>query len=321
MLSTKTLSSLLLGALSLAPGVAGAVSLLPGDIVVLGTSEAGSGLIQVDPVTGSQSLISQNGDAAYSDFAISPGGELFATTGDSVVRVDPSDGSRTAVSSGGALLDAMAIAAGADALYVMTPTGILGVDPVSGAQTPISSGGFIGDPRDLGLLPSGDLLALDTASLSGSGLQLFTVDVLSGDQTLVPALAGDLPDPSGLGIGPGGEIFVSDFSQRQSVLLVDPVTGATSEATGADLVNSPTTLVLDVAVDPTGALLVPLLVIGAPNQLVRAEAGGPGAAPLTPGFFDEVEVVPDAIVPEPSAAVVFAAGLLVAGTSLRRKRG
>ncbi|MCZ6464752.1 MAG: hypothetical protein O7A09_10495 [Proteobacteria bacterium] len=301
------------------PGLAVATPLVPGEILVLGSSAAGDGIIRVDPGSGDQTLLASSGTAAFTDFAVTGDGDLFATTADAVVQVDPMTGIRTTISSGGSIVDPIGIVAHAGALFVLTATEIVRVDVGTGVQTSVSSGGFIGDPRDLGVDASGDLIALDTVFLGGRGLELFTIDILTGDQTLIPALAASLPDPSGLGVADSGELLVSDFSQAQTVGAVDPITGNVLPATQSALVISTDTLVLDVAVDADGRLLIPVLVVGGPDLLVRAQAGGPGTEILTEGLFREVEVVPGSPVPEPTAAFLFGAGLLVARGAVRRR--
>lgn len=64
--------SILAAMLSIFSWPASAVELLPGDILVLGTStEIGPGIIHIDPETGAQTLIAPG---TFGDFAVAPNG-------------------------------------------------------------------------------------------------------------------------------------------------------------------------------------------------------------------------------------------------------
>ena len=79
---------------SLAPVSAEAVTLNPGDVIVEAT-----GLIRVDPITGTQTVISQGGDGGI---AIDGAGNVIFAAKDSgrLFRVDPLSGTEVVISSG-----------------------------------------------------------------------------------------------------------------------------------------------------------------------------------------------------------------------------
>jgi len=207
---------------------AGAVSLMPGDILVLGTSpEVGTGIIHVDPITSAQTLIAPGG---FDDFAVTPGGTLYAITGHDVVRIDPTTGTQTTVSSGGLLAPlhlfeysdghttsgGSFIAANDGNVYVANQYDerVIRIDPNTGAQEIVSDGGLLGrvpytfshdinGTRDLALGAHNDLLVLQNEYVAPG--EVIGIALATGFQTYAFLDENQniaFGDPAGLGVIP-----------------------------------------------------------------------------------------------------------------------
>jgi len=305
---------------SIFSSLASAAELLPGDILVLGTStEVGPGIIQIDPKTGSQTLIAPG---SFLDFAVAPNGDLYATVGDSVVRIDPSTGAQTTVSSGGLLVPmrpfpfggdpGSSIAATNDRVFVARQYDqrVIQIDPINGAQSILSEGGLLeialgtfrnggNGTRDLEMGVNNDLLVLQNEFSFPA--EVISVSLATGAQSYAfqdtnPNV--DFGDVVGLGVSPdgslfGGELFGADFGNSGDFFELDPLLGAVRlpvpavDASGQHY----SAAAFNVAVEDSGTLL---LARGSPPDLVRFDPGTGGLEFLAVGNFYEVEVVPAA---------------------------
>ncbi len=162
-----------------------AVTLKPGDIIVVDANSFGGrgGVIKVDPITGVQEVISSAGDLTGGLFSVPRGcaidaaGQIIvaddnALGGGGLIRVDPTTGSQTAISSGGFFVDPKAVTldvAGniivADAGPSLNSGSVIKVNPTTGAQTLISSGGFFVDPLGVAIDAVGDIVVSPNTTL------------------------------------------------------------------------------------------------------------------------------------------------------------
>ena len=243
-------------------GPAAAVTLNPGDILVTAWANVGSGLhavVQVDPTTGAQTLVSSGGNFVTGPvgIAIAGNGDLFVLVVSqnqvqvegSVIRVDAATGAQTVVSSGGSLSSAygFAIASNGD-FFVSTFTGpgsVIRVDPTTGAQTVVSSGGSLFFSEGIAVASNGDLFV---TNFPGSGpASVIRVDPATAAQMVVSS-GGSLGFPYGIAIASNGDLFVTN--QIDSVIRVDPTTGAQT------VVSSGFVCPDAIAIDANGDLLV-----------------------------------------------------------------
>lgn len=321
--------------LALSTSLARAATLSPGDIVVSGTGVVSAGLLRVDSVTGAQTLISAG---AFGDFSLLGTSTIYALSGGAVVEVDTATGSQRVVSSGGSLVAPSGIAVDGSGRVFVSDYGAIGgggaifeIDPTTGDQTVLTSGGFMLENRgfsdtDLEIAPGGDrLILLDPGEAwSGDGGDIWSVDSSSGVQTLLydePLTSGGALTygTTGLGIAPNGDIYVSngkDFST--AVLKIDAITG---ETTVVGTVYNPGFPVpdlndTDIAI---GGGVGYMTGHAGPHGLFlwdgRPELNPDGSA-FSSGNFNELQIVP---IPEPSTAVLCAAGLLLLAIRARRR--
>jgi Ca2+-binding RTX toxin-like protein len=241
-----------------------------GRLLVTDASARGSGaVIGVDPVSGQQSLVSDN--------AISPA-DLFAKpTGIAIERngtilvADP--GSPAPLSAG---------------------TGsIVTVDPANGAQKVVTSNDtsqadLLADPLGVAIETPGTLLVAN-ASASPASNGVILVNRSSGQQYAL-ATGGSFTAPSGIAVDLDGEALVADsaaFGGRGGVVRVDPTTGATGTVSGNP--NSPDALF----VDPQGLMVTPPSCMGRYATIVGTEGadaltGTPGADVISARGGDDI---------------------------------
>jgi sugar lactone lactonase YvrE len=289
--------------------------LRPGDVIVVDTSAFGGtgGIIRVDPVTGAQAPISGGGNFVKpSGVVVAPSGDIYVADVDAfggsggVIRVDPRTGAQTPISAGGRFVEPFGIALSpegdllvADAASFGDNTGaIIRVDPSTGAQTEISWGGRFVDPVAVATGANGTVFVADFNAPEAGGV--FRIDVATGAQT---PLAGAEPlQPTGIAVGPHGEILVADSFERTSACLIgcggvfriDPVTGARSRVSTGGNFARPRALV----VDASGLILVvDGLALGG-GAVIRVDPVSGAQAPLASGGYfvspTGIAIVPDA---------------------------
>ena len=175
-------------------------TLQSGDLVVCDGFEL---LLQINPATGAQTIISQGGNLVY------PGGIVLDANGDVLVANGNAGG---------------------------LPGSVFRVNVATGAQTIISSGGNLGDALGSDFYPGltiaadGGILVTHSDFDAGTG-SVVRVDPVTRAQTVVTT-GGNLIDPSGITVAPNGDIFVGDNGRfvppfvRWTIIKVNPVTGA-----------------------------------------------------------------------------------------------
>lgn len=231
-----------LGALALAftGRPTAAVTLSLGDIVVsdyAGANARGGKIVKIDPVTGGQTLISENGELDYPwSLAVEASRTLvvidkpFETSPAQVLRINPSDGGQTVLSVGGLLVDPSGVCiGGAGFIYVAnrlaSGTGsILRIDPTTGGQTTIVQSGLLASIAGLTIDSAGFLYA-NVAPGGGSGLAVMRIDPSGGGLQVVSSTS----TPrwfSGIAVATSGTIYSSEIYYGNGVLEINPVTGS-----------------------------------------------------------------------------------------------
>ena len=233
---------------------AGAVTLSPGDILVIDSST--DRLVRVDPGSGAQTVVSADGSfVGPRGVALEADGDILIADFDAfdltggVIRVDPVSGAQTTVSSGGSFHSPTGVAVEADGDILVADRGTFGsmgavirVDPVSGAQTIVSSGGLFAEgPTAIAVEADGDILVTDPVGGAFTEAEVIRIDPVSGAQTIVSEV-GSLRNPNGLAVEADGDILVSDQSaflvagsaiRRGGVIRIDPVSGAQTTVSAA----------------------------------------------------------------------------------------
>jgi sugar lactone lactonase YvrE len=236
------------------------VTLTPRGSLLVVDSGAGGGsgaVIEVDPATGQQSLLSSNAKSPTPLFA-HPNG-IAREPGGTIVVADPST---PAPASG-------------------TDGAIIAVDPDTGAQRLITSNDasqaeLLADPLGVAIETPGTLLVANTASDPASD-GVILVNRSSGQQYPL-ATEGIFAAPSAIAMDLDGKAVVADseaFGGSGGVIRVDPVTGATSVVAGDP--SAPGALFAD----PAGITVVPPTCLGRYATIVGTEAAD--ALTGTPG--------------------------------------
>ncbi len=238
------------------------------------TSQSGSALagtaMPVAPLAGGITDVGEIRLLASSSIFVS---DAFAS---GVIRVDPVSGTQQLIAAGGAARGARGIAvlrSGLIALavsppFLISPPGVVLVDPslpFDRNQTVLSSGGLFQDPAGLAVEASGTILVTD----SGRLIRIDPSLPSPNNQTL---LASGLPFavPSNLAVEANGTIVVANPLQGGGLIRVDPVTGAQTPVAGTS------TCPRAVTVDAGGDLLftgAPGTVCGGAS-LYRLSPGG-----------------------------------------------
>jgi streptogramin lyase len=209
-----------------------------GTIAVMSSA---NGLLRLDPVDGTQSIISSSTNfssqplGAYGIAAEFGGTILVADGVNGVVRVNPATGVPTVLAAGGSLVlpIGLALAPSGD-IYVSDAGGLVGqssrvvrVNPVTGAQTLVSSGGDLLLPVGVAWEKSGALMVVDAPSLIGSsGNLVMRIDSTNGNQTVL-STSNLLVGPIGIAVGTNGLIYAANLLTN-TIVSLDPVSGLQS---------------------------------------------------------------------------------------------
>jgi hypothetical protein len=311
---------------------ASAVSLLPGDILASGTGTVGTGIIRVDPVSGAQALVAA-GD--FGDFAMGPN-FVYAISGNAVVRIEPLSGIQTTLTQGGYLSAPTGLSLGPSGeifVLLQTPDGysadpgpavVVRVDPFTGMQTlhSVGGGGLVRVVHDLEADPNGNGIILGERV----GPVLNQVDAVSGLQTEIPLEGSGFQDRS-LGVTPSGDIYFADSGGGggHQVYRVDHLTGEQTNVGTLFIFHDPDAehysdlLAADVVFDASGRVLIgttAVLNYGTGGPLVPSGifvipyGQQPNPTPLTEGVFNELQIVQNLVIPEPSTGLLVAFGLI-----------
>jgi len=224
-----------------------AEKLHPGDLLVTETGGGGM-IIQVDPVTGAQEIISSGGSFVLPiDLVLDANGDIIVVDVDAfggngaIIRVDPNTGIQTTVSSGDTFRNPNGVAIDSNGDIFVTdldgfeePNGrITKVDPITGVQTVISSGGSFFIPAGIVIDDNDDILVADLNTVikvdSGSGAQ----ETISSDFDF---------NPLDLTLDVNGDIIVSTIDLNifggGNLVRVDPLTGSQTTITSGGFIES-----------------------------------------------------------------------------------
>jgi len=226
--------------------------------VILVLDHARRALIQIDPMTGARTTLSQRGKLITPmRFAMDAGGAIFVVNSEgasegcrlgcgNVIKIDPLSGEQTVVSSAGmfGILHGLAFEPSGDVLvsstYVDRAAAIIRVNARTGAQSLASSAGLLFNPIDLALDANGDILVSEDRSQEGASA-LLRLDSRTGAQSVI-AQAGHLIAPNGIALAPRGEIWIADAHEHRvvfsgpledsggpgKIIRLDPLTGEQS---------------------------------------------------------------------------------------------
>lgn len=272
-------------------GTAGAVTLKPGDVLVAdyGTSADNHGaIIRVNPITGKQTLVSDNlqavnsGDPLFDgplDVDVLPNGRLVVTdyAGDQVLFVDPRTGAQSLIyrdptsvivnyPSGGVRAPNGRFVFAAEDSDPANTGAVLSLNLGTGAIATISKNDDpagapeFSDPTDL-VHFNGKPLVVDYVAGPMNTGALITVNAGTGLRSTFATNETLLTDPRGILLAPNRKLFITDQSAGPGndggVFTVNPRTRAVAELAsnadpGSDLLGDPE----HIAVELGGRLLV-----------------------------------------------------------------
>jgi hypothetical protein len=152
-----------------------------------------------------------------------------------IVRIDPVTGSQTLIASGSLLTRPVALAFnGPDSLVVANSNGpsdrkVVGVNLLTGVQTLIANLS-LSSVQDIDVESSGKIIALDFGIFNSGGGRVVRIDPLTGITTTV-ASGGFLVNPSDLVIAPSGNFLLSNRLSNSNtngsqLIEINAVTGA-----------------------------------------------------------------------------------------------
>jgi sugar lactone lactonase YvrE len=242
------------------PGSAGA-AVDPGDILVADLHA--DAVVEVDPSTGGQTVISDNTINTGTDLFVDPSGIALDDSGNilvadaetgagntgAVISVNPTTGQQTVVSDNTINTGtdhfenpiAIALEADGDILIADNPVGIadpvIRVDPATGQQTLVSSNDvntgadLFSQLSGIAVESDGQILLSDLDSLSPHPGAIIRVDPTTGQQSVVSSnvvnSGTDLfSEPWGVTLGPSGQIVATDSDAPDNNGAVIAIDGA-----------------------------------------------------------------------------------------------
>lgn len=218
-----------------------------GDIYAV---SGGSMLYKVDPVTGSLTVISQQGSLISASWIQrAPDGNLYVVDGtNGLIRVDPSSGSQSIVTSG--VIQALAIdlqgvgyIALADDVFSSEPYHIYRVDLTTGTRTLASPTGLT-NPVSLVAEGTDKILVCQTENFDNRPVGVLRMDLTTGAVTTV-STDSRFMRPISVALNESGEILMADY---QHLISCAPP-GGTQSCIGAlyriDSLTGSTTLLAD----------------------------------------------------------------------------
>jgi hypothetical protein len=231
---------------------------LPADGTILVATQgvfeehAPSGIVEVNPATGAQSVLSSRGLFSEPiDLREAPNGTLYvvdstARNSGAVISVNPKTGAQKLITSGGHIYSPNAIQYVNGDLFVAdsgkgsgivpdsekaTPhskPNILEINPRTHKQTIVTQGGSLTFPDAIQPGP-GDTIYVANGPFYGTGA-IFQVNCATGQQTLI-ATGGYLNQPVDMALNPQGNLIVVDRAggggpDLGNVVSINPTTGA-----------------------------------------------------------------------------------------------
>jgi streptogramin lyase len=181
-------------------------------------------VIQVDPVSGDQTVIStlppSEEGASTNGVLVDTNGDILVAAQSQLIRVDPATGNQTPVASGHLPRGVTGMAREADGKILISAGGrLVRVDLTRGAQTQVPT---TSTEEGLAVEADGNIL-FGTWTLPSAKSKVIRVDPATGDQTVVTSgdrLGGN---PWGVALEADGKILVT--SRGSGLVRVDPVTG------------------------------------------------------------------------------------------------
>jgi sugar lactone lactonase YvrE len=269
-------------------------------------------IVRVDPLSGVQSLVSSGGEFYDpAGIAVGPDGQLWVADNrapdddGAVIKVDPRTGAQTLVTERADdpardkldLPFGIAVEASGDLVVTnrvlpdVLPSAcqalgtVVRVDPATGNQQEVSVAGSIAWPLGVAVAPDGSIVVVNECSTHGG---LIRVDPFGGGQSqITPNGSQDvLVTPERVAFGPGGELFVSDFSLGPDgdggIVRVDSGTGDQALVRSGELFNHPLGIATVVNRPPSAALTVDRAVVaaGRPLRLDASGSSDPEGIPL-----------------------------------------
>ena len=172
-----------------------------------------SGLLGIDPASGDQRVICSGGNLGMPlGIAVERSGKILVANGQSLLRVNPDSGEQTVLSSQNLFQVPIAMALGDNEdIYVVDILGaVVRVDPVTGAQTLLGKGGYLHRPQ--GIAARGKFVYVTDVATGDSNFgigRIIRIDIRNGHQTILSE-GENLVGPVGIGVGPNGQLIVSD---------------------------------------------------------------------------------------------------------------
>jgi sugar lactone lactonase YvrE len=250
---------------------------VPGTILVADRSALGGtgALIAVNPVDGTQRLISSGGSFANpSGVAVEAGGTILVADSDAfagaggLIRVNAENGAQSVLSQGGLLTSPFAVAIEAGGTIVVASGGgarITRVDPQTGSQSGVPPREGLESAVDVAVAPNGSILAVVDVERGGA---LVRLDRVSGEP--VPLAGAEFQNPVGVAVEPDGIMWVVEdrHGVGPSLVRYDSTTGQRTLLTARELLRGP----FRVAIEPGGNFVVsdPDMVDGR-GRLVRVD--------------------------------------------------
>ena len=193
------------------------------------------GVIRIDPISGTQTLISSL-DGAFG-IAFGNNGKIYVST------------------------------------FVGTPpnssAAILKIDPSSGIATVVSSDDNFLIPREIEIDSNGDILVADQGIGYLVDGAIINVNSVTGDQTILSS-GGMIATIRGLAIENNDQILVGENSSPPIIIRIDPTTGSQAAVSTGGLFISP----IGIALEENGSILVADNGTGAPGDggIIRIDA-------------------------------------------------
>ncbi len=231
-------------------------------------STRATGIVEVNPATGAQSVLSSRGlfgESEPVDLREAPNGTLYVVdstfrNSGAVISVNPKTGAQKLIASGHHIYSPLAIQYVNGDLFVAdsgktrshAAPNVIEINPRTHKQTIVTQGGSLTLPDAIQPGP-GDTLYVANAPFDNAGA-IFQVNCATGQQTLI-ATGGYINQPVDMALNPQGDLIVVDRAGGGApglgnVVSINPATGEqTLISTGLRAING-------VSVDASGDIFV-----------------------------------------------------------------